>query len=139
MMRNVVVMHLKKRRDKDYVAIKPSEVEKIAIEDAISYYKNLGYSLLSEKRRGCDLIFYKDGEKLFVEVKWRTRRWQFTNLSQKDVDLLKTEPNSILYEVVIDKQTRTVKERFIRSGKDIIREEPLGSRVYFRKGCSTNA
>jgi len=67
MMRNVVVMHLKKRRDRDYVAIKPSEVEKIAIEDAIRYYKNLGYSLLSEKRRGCDLIFDKDGKNCLLK------------------------------------------------------------------------
>ena len=94
-MRNVVVMPLKKRRDKDYVAIKTSEVEKIAIKDAIRYHRNLGYSLLSEKRRGCDLIFYKDGEKLFVEVKGRTRRWQFTNLSQKEVDLLKRAVHQI--------------------------------------------
>jgi len=109
-----------------------NEIEKIAIEDAIKHYKKQGYSLLSNKKQGCDLVFTKDGKSWFVEVKGRTRKWAFTNLSQKEAELLKTEPNSILYEVVIDKETKKIKERFIRTYKDVVREEPLGLRMYFR-------
>ena len=109
-----------------------NEIEKIAIEDALKYYEKKGYSLLSNKKQGCDLVFTKDGEKWFVEVKGRNRKWAFTNVSQKEAELFKTEPNSILYEVVIDKETKNVKERFIRTYKDVVREEPLGLKLYFR-------
>ena len=108
------------------------EIEKIAIEDALKYYKEQGYSLFANKKQGCDLVFTKDGKRWFIEVKGRDRKWAFTNLSRKEAELFKTEPNSILYEVVIDKETKKVKERFIRTYKDVVREEPLGLRMYFR-------
>lgn len=109
-----------------------NEIERIAIEDALKYYKEQGYSLLSDKKQGCDLVFTKDGKEWFVEVKGRTRKWEFTNFSQKEAELFNTEPNFILHEVVIDKETKKVKERFIRTRKDVVREEPLGLKIYFK-------
>lgn len=110
------------------------KVELKAMDFARNYYRSRGYTIKEKSGRGCDLVVTKMGKEYPIEVKGRTKIWSFINVSVKEFELLKNNPNARLFEVVLNKKTKEVEYAYEFCHNDFVRERPLGHALYPNRG-----
>lgn len=105
-------------------------VESKAIEFARNYYRNLGYTIVEKSGRGCDLVITRMGKEYPIEVKGRTKVWSFINVPMQEYQLLKSNPDARLFEVILSEKTNEVEYAYEFCFDDFLRKRPLGYALY---------
>ena len=90
--------------------------------------------------RGCDLIVQRGNETFFVEVKGRTREWEWVSCSEAEVRMLEGKPeHAFLLEVIIDPGSKQLVKIKKWSAKNIVRKRPHTISLYFSEQSLQNA